>query len=83
VKKTLIASCSALALFGIGSAVAGDTGNYEPFSGGYVGLMLGAQSTDFDNGYVMRIPEDGECGDITNEGDVPNSVEIAKAGVAG
>ena len=51
IKKTLIASCSALSMLGIGSAFAGDSAGYEPFSGGYLGIVLGAQSTDFENGY--------------------------------
>jgi hypothetical protein len=71
IKKTLIASCSALSILGIGSAFAGDSASYEPFSGGYLGIVLGAQSTDFENGYRTDLYDDdnGElCGNY-NEGE--------------
>ena len=64
IKKTLIASCSALSMLGIGSAFAGDSASYEPFSGGYLGIVLGAQSTDFENGYRDDLTLEN-CGGIT------------------
>ena len=69
IKKTLIASCSALSMLGIGSAFAGDSASYEPFSGGYLGIVLGAQSTDFENGYRDDITQPEFCG--SSSCDVP------------
>jgi hypothetical protein len=61
IKKTLIASCSALSMLGIGSAFAGDSASYEPFSSGYLGIVLGAKSTDFKNGYGDQLQSPETC----------------------